>query len=250
MSKYLPVIVLGLVVLGLPNVVQAQNLLNTGIAVTYDLSGDISDGQVLCNQSLKIVPCTTAYSTDIVGVYVQSPAILLDNLSLPTGKPIMASGKAQVQITVANGDIKVGDYLSTSEKPGIAQKATKSGYILGTALEDSQGDGKILIDVAIKPVIVSSSQRVNLLDTARNALLAPYLSPLASLRYVLAALAAAGAFILGFIYFGRVARSGVEAIGRNPLAGRAIQFSVILNLILTLVIMATGLVIAYLILIL
>jgi F0F1-type ATP synthase membrane subunit c/vacuolar-type H+-ATPase subunit K len=186
----------------------------------------------------------------MVGVYVENPTVLLDNLSLPEGKPVLSLGKAMVQASVAVGAIKTGDYLTSSTIPGKVEKATKSGYVMGIALEDLESDGKVLTSVDIKPVIVSGSQKVNLLDTAKQALLAPYLSPLASLRYILAGLAAATAFVLGFIYFGRVARSGVEAIGRNPLAGRMIQFSVILNLLLTVVIMATGLVIAYLILVL
>ncbi|KKU82490.1 MAG: hypothetical protein UY11_C0046G0010, partial [Candidatus Amesbacteria bacterium GW2011_GWC2_47_8] len=41
-----------------------------------------------------------------------------------------------------------------------------------------------------------------------------------------------------------------EAVGRNPLAGRLIQLSVVLNLLLTALIMGSGLVIAYLILVL
>lgn len=236
--------------LTLPKIVFAQSTTASGISFSTLVQGDVTDGQVLCNQDKVIKPCTVTYSTDIVGVYVQDPAVLLENQSIPEAKPVQASGKAFVQASVANGTIKTGDYLTTSTKPGLVEKATKSGYVVGIALEDLQNNGKLLISVDIKPVIISGDQKVNLLDTAKQALLAPYLSPLSSLRYLLAAIAAATAFILGFIYFGRVARSGVEAIGRNPLAGRAIQFSVILNLLLTLVIMATGLVVAYLILVL
>jgi len=57
-------------------------------------------------------------------------------------------------------------------------------------------------------------------------------------------------FILGFVYFGRVARSGVEAIGRNPLASRIIQFNMLLHIVMSMVIVLIGLAIAYLILIL
>jgi F0F1-type ATP synthase membrane subunit c/vacuolar-type H+-ATPase subunit K len=53
---------------------------------------------------------------------------------------------------------------------------------------------------------------------------------------------------LGFVFFGRVVARGVEAMGRNPLAGSLIAVSVVFNLILTVVIMLVGLGIAYLIL--
>ncbi|KKW33506.1 MAG: hypothetical protein UY78_C0010G0001, partial [Parcubacteria group bacterium GW2011_GWA1_53_13] len=39
--------------------------------------------------------------------------------------------------------------------------------------------------------------------------------------------------------------TGVEALGRNPLAGRLIEFGVFLNLFLTLGIIAIGIIIAY-----
>ena len=58
------------------------------------------------------------------------------------------------------------------------------------------------------------------------------------------------AFTLGMIYFGRSSRAGIEAIGRNPLAKRVIQFTVFMNIVLTIVIVIVGLAIAYLILIL
>ena len=57
-------------------------------------------------------------------------------------------------------------------------------------------------------------------------------------------------FSLGFIYFGRVAKTGIEAMGRNPMAGKMIQLSVLFNIIVTVIIVLIGLAIAYLILIL
>ena len=54
----------------------------------------------------------------------------------------------------------------------------------------------------------------------------------------------------GFIYFGKMSKTGVEAIGRNPLAGKQIQFNVILHLAVTVAIVLAGLAMAYFILIL
>ena len=89
----------------------------------------------------------------------------------------------------------------------------------------------------------------NIFNILANARESAYLSPLEALRYLIAALVALLAFILGFAYFGRVAQKGVEAIGRNPLAGRFIEFSVIMNVLLTALIIVVGLGVAYLILI-
>jgi hypothetical protein len=237
-------------ILFLPALVYGQENFAAGIAQVSLVEGDAQDGDIICNFEDINKPCDEPYSTNMMGVYVANPAVVLDNLSLPDGLPIASNGKVYVRVSVIQGAIKTGDYITTSDQPGIGVKADKSGYVLGVSLEDTDTDRIILVNVGIKPAFVAGNVRGSLLDITKEALLSPYLAPLASLRYVLAAVSAAGAFILGFMYFGRVARSGVEAIGRNPLAGRLIQFSVILNLLFTLVIMGTGLAIAYLILVL
>jgi hypothetical protein len=227
----------------------AQDL-SSGLAVTRLVQGEVKDGDIVCSDQDSVKLCSGSYLTNIVGVVTLSPSILMDNRSLTNTTSVLPVGRGSVNVSVANGIIKKGDYITTSDQAGVGQKAIKSGYVLGVAQQDTDTDGVIPVEIDIRLAVVDINQRTNLLNTAKEALLAPYLSPVASLRYILAAIAAATAFILGFMYFGRVARSGVEAIGRNPLAGRLIQFSVILNLLLTLVIMGSGLAIAYLILVL
>ena len=56
-------------------------------------------------------------------------------------------------------------------------------------------------------------------------------------------------FVFGILHFGKMAKSGVEALGRNPLAAKTIQFGILLNVLIAIVIMALGLGIAYLVLI-
>jgi len=227
--------------------VRAQSV-GQGFAVAVSVVGDVVDGDVVCNYTGEIKRCNTAYDGNIYGVYVAQPALALENLSLTDAKTVATSGKAYVRVSDKNGQIKKGDYVTSSEVEGVGQKAIKSGYVLGVALEDAEE--RVLVTIEAKQSYVTQQSRGNLLETIKDAILAPTLTPLASLRYVLAAVIASAAFILGFWYFGRVAKSGVEAVGRNPLAGRLIQFSVILNLLLTGLIMGSGLLIAYLILVL
>lgn len=231
--------------------VRAQSA-GQGVAVAMSVVGDVVDGDVMCNYTGEIKRCNTAYDGNVYGVYVAEPALALENLSLTNAKTVATSGKAYVRVSDAGGQVKKGDYVTSSDKEGIGQRATKSGYVIGTALEDADAgtESKILVAIAAKQAFVTLQSRGNLLETIKDALLSPTLTPLASLRYMLAAVIASAAFILGFWYFGRVAKSGVEAVGRNPLAGRLIQLSVILNLLLTALIMGSGLVIAYLILVL
>ena len=180
--------------------------------------------------------------------------MVIENTTLLNGKPIISSGKAFVRVTNINGQIRTGDFVTTSSVLGAGQLADKSGNVLGVALEpftntESGAEGKILVSIGIRPAIVATSARSNLVESLKLALLAPTLTPLSSLRYLLAMVVAVVSFVLGFIYFGRVARSGVEAVGRNPLAARLIQVNVAINLVLTVAIMAGGLILAYFILI-
>lgn len=215
---------------------------------------DIPDGSIVCLSATGVIKCNSEYDVNMFGVFIEAPAVVLDNLDLVDGKAVASSGKAYVRASDNNGAITNGSFVTTSTVPGVGQLGTKSGNVLGVAVgsleaKDESGVGKVLVAIDIRPAIVSRTARGNILETLKEGLLAPTLTPLASLRYLLAILIAILAFILGFVYFGRVARQGVEALGRNPLAGRAIQLTVVLNLVLTLVIVVGGLVLAYIILI-
>jgi len=228
---------------------------SSGMAVTLDLiDKNVSDGSVLCSTSEGMKLCTNEYDVEMYGVYVEVPSVVIENTKMTDGKPVVNSGKAYVRVRSINGIIQKGSFITSSKIPGVAQLADKSGNVLGVALEaydqpDKAVEGKIQVAIGIRPAIISKSVRGNLVETLREGFLAPTLTPLASLRYLLAIIIAIAAFILGFIYFGRVAKGGVDALGRNPLAQKAIQFTVFMNLILTVFIMGSGLILAYIILI-
>ncbi len=217
----------------------------SGVAVSIDLPAEgMIDGSIICGSTL----CSIPYDSSVMGVYTENPAVLLENTSLVEGKPVISSGKVYVRF---EGSIKKDEYVTTSDKPGVGQKATHNGYVLGTALEDFAGpSGKILVSLGIRPAVLATGTTDNLWEALRQGLSSLYLTPLSALRYAMAMIITLAAFVLGFIYFGRVARSGVEAVGRNPLAGRTIEFTVVVNIILTGLIMASGLLLAYLILVL
>lgn len=218
---------------------------SSGVAVSVSLTEtNIEDGSVICSSAV----CTKPYDPSVMGVYTENPSILLENTTLIDGKPVISSGKVYVRF---EGSINKGDYVTTSEKPGVAVKATHNGYVLGTALEDFAGpSGKLLVSLGMRPAVLASGASDNLWEALRQGLSSVYLTPLAVLRYIAAMIIVIAAFVLGFAYFGRVARSGVEAVGRNPMAGRTIEFTVILNIVLTIVIMGSGLLLAYIILVL
>jgi hypothetical protein len=216
---------------------------------------NVVDGNIITSTSKGYVLATTIYDSNMYGVYTESPAIFLQNTDEEQTKPVTTSGKAYVLVSSINGNIKKNDSITTSTIPGVGQKATRNGMVLGTALQDysnsnPKASGKIL--ASINPHFNSSlaDTKTNVLEVLKNASDPGMLTQLTSLRYILAVGIVLISFGIGFIYFGRVASTGVEALGRNPLASRMIQLNLILNLIIMIVIVIAGLGIGWMILIL
>ena len=58
-------------------------------------------------------------------------------------------GQIPVQVSAANGPIEPGDMLTMSAVPGVAEKATSAGTVLGSALEGYSGSATGLINVYV-----------------------------------------------------------------------------------------------------
>lgn len=231
---------------------QQEEFLGNAVNIEINSQEPPAPGIIISGSENGYVISPGEYDSGIYGVVTQTPAITLENVEDEKLIPVVYSGQTRVLVSTQNGDIKKNDLITSSANAGIGMKATSNGFVLGTALEDFSGEetGTILMNVSPHYYDTAESSYTNnlfhLLSTARES---AFLTPLEALRYLLAALIAVFAFVIGFIYFGRVAQRGVEAVGRNPLAGRFIEFSVILNVLLTALIIVVGLAIAYLILI-
>lgn len=234
---------------------RAQSL-TEAVAITISLAADetAQDGDIISTSNEGFVLAKTAYDPMLYGVIADSPAVALENSAIEAGKLVITNGKGYVRVRTQGEPIRKGDFITSSDIPGVGQKANQSGYVLGIALEDFASDnpediGKVLVSLDIR---FNSAQngRANLIQIVRQGLEAPFLTPLGALRYLLASLITVGSFVLAFLSFGRVARGGVEALGRNPLASRVIEVTVIINVVLTVAILLVGLGISYLILIL
>lgn len=253
----LTVITFSLLALGilLPASIYAQHKSISAAVPILINDKNVKDGNIITSTTKGYVLATTAYDSNMYGIYTQSPSILLQDTDNPEEKPVTTSGKAYVLVSSVNGNIKKNDLVTTSPIPGVGQKATGNGMVLGTALQeykssDTKATGKILMTINPHYNSAIAGAKANLLEVFRNATDPGILTQLATLRYILAAGIALITFGIGFIYFGRIANTGVEALGRNPLASRAIQLNVVLNLIVMVAVMIAGLAIAWIILIL
>lgn len=243
-----------LVLVLLVGVSKAQAQLPAGVAHEMAVDGgSVQSGSVVCGSGDGARLCDVAYDTNMLGVITDSPVAAFENEGIE-GTMVVASGEIGVLVNGLGGNVRAGDLITSSSVRGEGMKANQRGYVLGVAQADMNFDEAE--EVKLLPVILNihidagtTNGRTNLISTLKSIQASPVLNPLDSLRYTLAAVMVLVAFLMGFVYFGRMARAGVEAMGRNPLAARQIQLNVIVNSLVTVGIIVGGLAIAYLILV-
>jgi len=222
---------------------------SSGVGVSIEIAdSNAPHGSIVAFKDGTYSLSSEEYDKDMFGVINENPPLLLEFPETGSAIPVVSEGEVEVRVTNVNGDIKKGDFVTSSDTPGVGQKADRSGYVLGIATENhAGGEGLIAVQADIKLATMDSINE-NLVEGLSTALRAPFLTPLTSMRYLIAALVATGAFVVGFSSFGRISGRGIEALGRNPLARRSIQIGIVFNFILTAVIMLLGLLLAYFIL--
>jgi hypothetical protein len=103
------------------------------------------------------------YDIKVIGIISTNPGLVAgggnteENNSYTSQKTVALAGRVPVKVSLENGNIKKGDYLTSSSIAGVAMKATEAGSIIGQALEDYNGTDII-------------SEGVNLVEQERLAL--------------------------------------------------------------------------------
>lgn len=83
-----------------------------------------------------------AYDAKVLGIVSTNPGYVLGDPALtPEGRPVLLalSGRVPLRVSMENGPIEAGDYLTASSTPGVAMKATRPGQMIGKALENFSG---------------------------------------------------------------------------------------------------------------
>jgi hypothetical protein len=232
-----------------------EEKISSGIAISVEiLDEQVHDGDIVSSTIEGYRLSTIPYDPTTYGVVSFSPAVSFEATTSANAYPVISQGKVYVRVSTSGGPIAKDDFVTTSETAGVGQKAAEDGFMVGTALQSYEAGspdeiGKIL--VAVKPqynVAVVGGKGINLWKNIKLAAASPFLSPLTSMRYLLAVAVTATAFGLGFIFYGRMTKTGIEALGRNPLAAKTISAGIVFNVMLTAVIILAGLFLSYLIL--
>jgi len=224
-----------------------------GVAYYLPVNGEgkeVLDGNIISAATNGFTLSKKSQDSLMAGVITRSPAIVFEGGDMKGKYPVVSSGTTRVLVNTSAGNIKKGDLITTSEKQGVGAKATKSGYVLGTSLEDFSSSNinearRILISINIHYLTGAVEKQksrpfdmMNVLSNASNE------DPLTVFRFISAPMILLLAIILGFMFFGRVASLGVEALGRNPLASRTIQIAIFMNVMVTIAIISAGAIVA------
>jgi hypothetical protein len=231
----------------------ADSVSSVGIATYTEVSDKIvQNGDIIVGTSQGYTLSKQAYDTRVTGVVTTRPAVELRDTDQTKGYPVVSRGSAFVKVTDENGPIKEGDFIATSSITGVGMKSTRSGYVVGEALQAanfSGGKNVVLVPIRLnlRFVQIGSQTQSQFSDIFSMSQIAAYEQPIRVIQYIIAAIIVISSFGFGFLIFARAVNTGIQALGRNPLAGRMIQISIVFNLILIIIIIMTGVSLAYLV---
>lgn len=111
---------------------------------TYDVTDGNIDWTKLKGKVTRLSKSTSAYQASVVGIvsdnYGDFSSTGHNIKEEDNPMPVALVGRVPVKISASSEDILPGDYITTSDEPGKATKATSAGQVIGKALEPWDGD--------------------------------------------------------------------------------------------------------------
>ena len=219
------------------SVVLAQDLPTLGgVAVNVEINdSDVQAGDIISATRDGFKRSTQEYDVLVFGVVVNAPILSVEPRT-DTSRPVISSGETLVRVSTAGGEIAEGDLITTSSDAGVGIKATRSGYVIGKALQGYTDSGQVgLISVLVGPSFGSGAGA----GAGIGSLIGIAVNPENS-RYVLAALLGIIVAIGATVAFIRLISTGVTAVGRNPLAKGSIYRSMFIAGVIIAVLATIG----------
>ncbi len=217
-----------------------------GVAINVEVADpDAAAGDIISITKEGLRRTSAAYDIQIYGVIAATPVLSVAPKTDKTSA-LVSSGVTDVKVSAQNGTVEIGDYVTSSDKPGVGQKATTSGYVLGKALaryDDTTKEGLVPAEVNIGFVEIGAESRGNLYQTILNILKKPE-NLNNFLRYFLAFVIGTLTIIGGTFAFVKFVSTGIVAVGRNPLAKRTIIAGMVLSSFVVALLTLAGLGIA------
>ncbi len=184
----------------------------------------------------RVVAANNERSDSLIGVVVSEHSSALEIANAKDEIQVASSGKTIALVSDLSGPIKAGDLIAASPIEGVGMKAVTEGKCIGVAQADASEKGtktttitskdgsKRTVQISLIPVVLEVAYFVpptenipypqfmqKIADTLAG-------KPVSIIRVIIASgllLVALG--LVGFIIFSGI-RSGLTAVGRNPLA--------------------------------
>lgn len=248
----------------------------SGVTQSYNADPSVETGMVVKlkpDDSSTVVPLPNTDIQDMLGVVIPTTnaTIVLTPQTVKKQQVLVAtSGRYNVLVSNQNGPIKIGDYVTISAVSGVGMKANEiENEVLGKAAGSFTGTANVLGTVALKntigrttnvsigsiPVDINISHNPLFQKSAdyvpsflAKAAVAVASHPVtASKIYLCLAILFITAFVTGNMLYSGV-RSGMIAVGRNPLSKKSIIRSLVETVIAGLIIFVAGVFGVYLLL--
>jgi len=204
----------------------------------FKSSASLTPGWIVAidkNDGGSVVKAPANDPTRIYGVVIDSseaPIVLQKDTSQVF---VATSGDYSVLVSAQNGDIRTGDFVSTSSTDGIGAKATSQSYVVGKALGNFNGASNVLTraadGAAVGKIKVALGPSKNPVIKENNSLPAPLRrlgeaiagKVISALRiYAALGIFIVTALIATVLLLGGI-KNGMMAIGRNPLSRHVIM---------------------------
>lgn len=250
--------------------------ISSDVASTYSADPTVQQGMVvqLKNKTPDyVIPVSAASQAKILGVVVPNAnvPIVLTPANVTQQQVLVATtGRFDVLVSNQNGPIKIGDYLSISAIAGVAMKASiNDEQVIGRATTDFTGSGNVISSIQLKDQLgkdtsVSISRVVVDIGVVHNPLNQKTVDFVPAFLVGLAQAVANKSVSVARIYLSSVVifvttivtavmlysgiRSGMVAVGRNPLSKKSIIVSLIQTVVAGLIIFIVGILAVYLLL--
>lgn len=275
LTRSVIVSLLSIWLLAVPAAGAAQSTPNQAVTQGYGTNTPLQKGMLVeldSKDPTKVVPLTAQTAAQMQGVVVAAndAAVTLgsDNNS---GQVFVATyGHFDVLVSNQNGAIKVGDYITASSLAGVGMKADGdqtiilgratgsfdgTGNVQGSTVVTDEGGhkvavsfGRISVDISIAHNPLHQQIDNNLPGFLKRATQFIANKPVSSSRvYLSLVVLLICAIIAGSLLYAGI-KSGLAAIGRNPLAKQSITRNLFQVILTSLIIFVVGLFGAYLLL--
>lgn len=202
---------------------------------------NVEDGSVIVTSLDGMYLARYPYDSTLSGVVALKAAIVLgfkgDGLY-----PINTKGTINTRVSTTNGKIAKGDLITSSTIPGVAMRASKTGTVLGTAMEEFTSEdpneiGRVPVYIEIRVHEFGVKEEEYAIKRE-----------VAMWRVGLGAVLAVMTTVLCFYLFGKYTAKMIEAMARNPLSQKSVRRTMLIQGMFLFLFVATGYAVSYILL--